>query len=101
MKKKLLTVADIPQIEYRCVCGGEASMCSASLLCENCRRPCKSDPPVTGQKDPQDQLRARIQYAKHRRKHRHCFECKYIKALFIDVECTNPEMKKKVPKGGK
>ena len=62
---------------------------------------CAELPPVTGQTDPQERMRAKIKYAKHRRKHRHCFDCKHIKAVFIDVECTNPVMKSKVPKGGK
>ena len=53
------------------------------------------------QTDPQKKLRAQIDYAKFRRRHKHCFDCIYMKAVFMDVVCTNPEMKSKVPKGEK
>ena len=101
MVRKLLTEADIPDIPYTCVCGGTAQECRFALLCENCLHQCKHDPPVFGMEDPQKKIRGMIEYAKHRRRHRRCFDCKYIAALFMDVECTNPIMKKKVPKGGK
>jgi hypothetical protein len=66
MARKLLSPADIPAIEYKCLCGGDA-----------------------------------IDYAKFRRRHKHCFDCIYMKAVSMDVVCTNPEMKSKVPKGEK
>ena len=101
MARKLLTMADVPIIEYTCPCGGPAQACRFALLCENCLHGCRSDPPKTGYKDPQEEIRAQIQYAKFRRRHKRCFDCKFIKAVFMDVECTNKTMKKKVPKGGK
>jgi hypothetical protein len=54
-----------------------------------------------GQTDPQKKLRAQIDYAKFRRRHKHCFDCIYVKPVFMDAECMNPEMKHKVPKGEK
>lgn len=103
MTRKLLTLSDVPQIQYTCPCGGNAQVCRFALLCESCRHPCKKEAPSSGQNetDPQKKLRAMIDYAKFRRRNKYCFDCKFIKAVFIDVECTNPESKKKVPKGGK
>ena len=102
MARKILTVGDIPKIEYQCVCGGKAEECKYALLCVSCRHKCKQplpDPPDSP--DPQKKIRGEIEYAKYRRRHKRCFDCKFIKAVFIDVECMNPEMKSKVPKGGK
>ena len=101
MARKILTDADIPKIEYTCVCGGTAEECRYALLCENCLHPCKHEPPDTDSSDPQVRIRQKISYTRRRRAHRRCFDCKFIKAKFMDVECINPEMKSKVPKGGK
>ena len=101
MARKLLTLSDIPEIKYECPCGGNAQVCRFALLCESCRHPCKKEPPETGQTDPQKKLREMIEYAKFRRSHKYCFDCIYCRAITIDVECTNPESKKKVPKGAK
>ena len=101
MSKKFLTPADIPVIDYKCPCGGEAKMCRYALLCESCWHPCKRALPDTGATDPQKKLREKIEYEKFRRRHKHCFDCRFIKAVPIDVVCTNPEMKNKVPKGEK
>ena len=96
MTRKLLSKADIPVIQYVCPCGSTAEICRFALLCENCLHPCKSLPPEVEIGDPQKTLRGMIAYAKFRRKHRRCFDCIYIKPVFIDVECTNKTMKKKV-----
>ena len=101
MTRKILTAADVPAIEYKCVCGGEAKDCRYALLCESCRHPCKKEAPTYCLPDPQKRLRAQIDYARFRRSHRHCFDCIYVKPVFMDVECMNPEMKSKVPKGEK
>ena len=102
MTRKILTAADIPEVEYKCHCGGDAKECRYALLCESCRHPCKKEPPeLYCLRDPQKRLRSQIDYAKFRRSHRRCFSCIYMKAVFIDVVCTNPEMKHKVPKGEK
>jgi len=101
MVRKILTAADVPEIDYRCVCGGTAKECEYALTCVSCRNKCKQSLPDTDFPDPQEKIRGEIEYAKYRRQHRRCFDCKFIKAIFIDVECSNPEMKKKVPKGGK
>ena len=101
MPKKFLTPADIPVIDYKCPCGGEAKTCRYALLCESCRHPCKKEAPTYCLPDPQKRLRAQIDYARYRRRHKHCFDCRFIKAVPIDVVCTNPEMKNKVPKGEK
>lgn len=101
MTRKFLSPADIPAIDYKCVCGGDAKDCRYALLCTSCRHPCKKESPVMGQTDPQKKLRAQIDYAKFRRRHKHCFDCIYVKPVFMDVECMNPEMKSKVPKGEK
>jgi hypothetical protein len=99
MARKLLSPADIPAIEYKCVCGGDAKDCRYALLCEYCRHPCKKEAPVMEQAGPQKKLRAQIDYAKFRRRHRHCFDCIYCNAVFMGVACTNIEMKDKL--GGK
>lgn len=101
MTRKFLSPADIPEIEYKCVCGGDAKDCRYALLCVSCRHRCKQPLPDTGSPDSQQKIREEIEYAKYRRRHRRCFDCKHCKAIFIDVECTNPEMKSKVPKGEK
>lgn len=99
MTRKFLSPADIPEVEYKCVCGGDAKDCRYALLCEYCRHPCKKEAPVMEQAGPQKKLRAQIDYAKFRRRHRHCFDCIYCNAVFMGVACTNIEMKDKL--GGK
>ena len=99
MTRKFLSPADIPVIDYKCVCGGDAKDCRYALLCEYCRHPCKKEAPVMEQAGPQKKLRAQIDYAKFRRRHRHCFDCSYCNAVFMGVTCTNIEMKDKL--GGK
>nr|DAY56205.1 MAG TPA: hypothetical protein [Caudoviricetes sp.] len=94
----------IPEVLYQCPCGGAAEKCESALLCENClhidRCHKKKAPPETKDQDPKKELKAKRRYAAYRRLHRSCFDCKYCKAIPIDVECIHPTMKKLVPKGG-
>ena len=100
MVRKFLTAADVPEVEYRCPCGGTAKECEYALICVSCRHLCKQplpDPPDP--RDPQEKWRKRIELAKYRRRHRRCFDCKHCAARFISVECVNPVMKDRL--GGK
>lgn len=97
---------EIPEIPYRCPCGGTAETCTLALLCENClhtncRR--RASPPdiVAEEPDPKKAMKAKRRYAAYRRRHRSCFDCKFIKPLPIDVACTHPVMRNLVKKGEK
>ena len=99
MVRKILTAADVPEIDYKCICGGTAKECEYALTCVSCRHRCKQPLPDTDFPDPQKKLRGEIEYAKYRRRHRRCFDCKHCAARFISVECVNPVMKDRL--GGK